>query len=102
MLADTEITHDAIPGNAAIQDLNALSGEDVITYFGHEYAGVSAKDLPNLSPEEIEKTKELIIKRMGDFYKKYDSSGKPYRHQNINLNAFGGTVNKTKLSKFIG
>lgn len=102
MLADTEITHDAIPGNAAIQDLNALSGEDVITYFGNQYAGVSAKDLPNLSPEEIEKTKELIIKRMGDFYKKYDSSGKPYRHQNINLNAFGGTVNKTKLSKFIG
>lgn len=103
VLEDNQLRFDAIPGNEAIQELKAASAEDVITYFGPEYGGVSQKDLARLSPEQMEKAKELIIKNMSEFYKERILSGKqPYKVQNINLNAFGGSVRRSKLNKFIG
>jgi hypothetical protein len=103
ILGDNQLRFDAIPGNEAIQDLKAASAEDVIIHFGPEYGNVSEKDLVNLSPEQMEKAKELIIKNMSEFYKERILSGKqPYKVQNINLNAFGGSVRRSKLNKFIG
>ena len=108
VLEDNQLRFDAIPGNEAIQDLKAASAEDVITHFGPEYGGVSQKDLARLSPEQMEKAKELIIKNMSEFYKEryleylFLSGKQPYKVQNINLNAFGGSVRRSKLNKFIG